>query len=112
MRNHVLSICLEGTTKSTCKHPPNEQVFNEHLHSAEHFVRQKDTERERIQANAVIDKAFHMPQVTCEVVVITDNKAKHGNCRSEAEINAAWDAQETTTGLGNNKLTSNMWLGK
>ena len=60
----------------------------------------------------MIDKAFHMPQVTCEVVGITDNKAKHGNCRSEAEINAAWDAQETTIGLGNNKLTSNMWLGK
>lgn len=81
--------------KSTCKHPANEQVFNEHLHSAEHFVRQRDTERERIQANAVINKAFHMPQVTCKVVGITDNKAKHVNCRSEAEINAAWDAQET-----------------
>ena len=47
--------------------------------------------------------------MTCKVVGIADDKAKNVNCRSETEISATGDAQETTTGLGNNKLPSNMW---
>lgn len=68
-------------------------------------------ERENKQMQQLIRHST-CPRWLAKLVGITDNKAKHVNCRSEAEINAAWDAQETTTGLGNNKLTLNMWWGK
>lgn len=64
---------MEGTITITYKHPPNKQVFNEHLHSAEYFVGHRHIEKERKQAKAVIDKTFHVPQVTCKVVGITDD---------------------------------------